>query len=65
MIEEISKVPKEIKEWILAEAENYSGSIEKSVFIHGAVFMYLFQQKKINALHVEIDLLEGEIGEKK
>ena len=56
----LSQVPNDIKEHILSEAENYSGDIEKNVFIHGAVFMYLFQQKRINELEVEVDLLEGE-----
>lgn len=58
---DLLKVPEEVKEHILAEAENYSGNIEKNVFIHGAVFMYLHIQSAISKLEVEIDLLEGEL----
>lgn len=67
MCDYLLKVPVEIRELILDLAaseglnRNDYNNNELIGFIEGAVSMYLFQQRQINALEVEIDLLESEI----
>lgn len=71
MEEYLSKVPENIRIIILDLAssdgfnKNDYSSIELLGFIQGAIAMYFNQQKLINKLKVDIDLLESELPWKK